>query len=241
MVTPERSADLRVAAAGALRVVSFPEPVDPGPCEWRLPSPDAADANGFLGIGADLEPSTLLAAYRGALFPMPYQRRMIGWWSPDPRGVLPLDSLKVSRSLRKSVPRFEATLDADFERVMRSCGDRRRPHGWINEAMVRAYVRLHRMGWAHSIETWQDGMLVGGLYGVRIGRFFAGESMFSRVSDASKVALVHLVDWLRDTDAVLLDVQWSTPHLTSLGVIDIPRHEYVERLAAALDDGAGSA
>lgn len=223
-----------------LRVADLPEPVDPGPCEWALPSLDDADGHELISVGADLEPSTLLAAYRLGLFPMPFQRRHVGWWSPDPRGVLPLDGLRISRSLRKSIPRFEASLNADFERVMRGCAHRRRPNGWINEAMVRAYVRLHRMGWAHSIETWRDGALVGGLYGVRIGRFFAGESMFSTENDASKVALVHLVDWLRSTGVVLLDVQWQTQHLATLGVIEVPRTQYLGMLADAVADSGAS-
>ncbi|MEY4605483.1 MAG: hypothetical protein RLY45_243 [Actinomycetota bacterium] len=224
----------------ALRVADLVEPVDPGPCEWTLPSPDVADEHELVGVGADLEPSTLLAAYRTGLFPMPYQRRHVGWWSPNPRGVLPLDGLRISRSLRKSIPRFEASLNADFEKVMRGCAHGRRPNGWINEAIVRAYVRLHQMGWAHSIEIWHDGTLVGGLYGVRIGRFFAGESMFSTESDASKVALVHLVDWLRATGAVLLDVQWQTPHLSTLGVVEVPRSQYLRMLADALGDSAAT-
>ena len=213
------------------------EPVDPGPCEWQLPPAEAADEHGLVGVGADLAPSTLLAAYRSGLFPMPYRRRAVGWWSPDPRGVLPLDGLKVSRSLRKSVARFDASIDDCFEQVVRHCGDPGREHGWINDDIVKAYVRLHEMGWAHSVETWLDGQLVGGLYGVRIGRFFAGESMFSTATDASKVALVHLVDWLRDTGAVLLDVQWSTPHLASLGVVEVARDDYLRLLAAALAPG----
>ena len=224
----------------ALRVADLVEPVDPGPCEWTLPSPDVADEHELVGVGADLEPSTLLAAYRTGLFPMPYQRRHVGWWSPNPRGVLPLDGLRISRSLRKSIPRFEASLNADFEKVMRGCAHGRRPNGWINEAIVRAYVRLHQMGWAHSIEIWHDGTLVGGLYGVRIGRFFAGESMFSTADDASKVALVHLVDWLRATGAVLLDVQWQTPHLSTLGVVEVPRSQYLRMLADALGDSAAT-
>lgn len=215
-------------------------PVDPGPSRYLMPDPDEADADGLVGIGADLEPATLLAAYRTGLFPMHVRRRTIGWWSPDPRGVLPLDGLKVSRSLRRSVERYTTTRNRCFERVVRACGDPRRPHGWINDDIVAAYVRLHEMGWAHSVETWLDDELVGGLYGIRIGRFFAGESMFSTATDASKVALVHLVEWLRSTGAVLLDVQWQTPHLASLGVVAVPRHQYLRMLADALaDDHAG--
>jgi leucyl/phenylalanyl-tRNA--protein transferase len=209
-------------------------PVDPGPCRYHLPSPDDAGAGEVAGVGGDLEPSTLIAAYRAGLFPMPLRRRVLGWWSPDPRGVLPLDGLKVSRSLRRSISRYTTTRNQCFERVMRACGDRRRPNGWINDDFVRAYVRLHELGWTHSVETWRGDELVGGLYGVRIGRFFAGESMFSTADDASKVALVHLVDWLRATGAELIDVQWQTPHLASLGVVTVPRAEYLRLLADAL-------
>jgi leucyl/phenylalanyl-tRNA--protein transferase len=199
-----------------------------------MPSPDEADRHGLVGVGADLEPGTLLAAYRAGLFPMPLRRRVIGWWSPDPRGILPLDGLRVSRSLRRSVSRFEVRHDTAFEPVMRACADPSRPHGWINEEFVAAYGRLHRMGWAHSVETWQHGELVGGLYGVRIGRFFAGESMFHRATDASKVALVALVEQLAGDGVTLLDVQWRTDHLESLGAVEIPRSTYLVRLAEAV-------
>jgi leucyl/phenylalanyl-tRNA--protein transferase len=188
------------------------------------------------GVGADLEAGTLLAAYRTGLFPMPVGRRRIGWWSPDPRGIVPLDGLRVSRSLRASLRRFQVTHDADFRAVMTACGDPRRPHGWINREFIDAYSRLHHLGWAHSIEVWHDDELVGGLYGVRIGRFFAGESMFHLATDASKVALVHTVEWLRATGATLFDVQWTTDHLRSLGAIDVPRRDYLALLADAVSD-----
>ncbi len=209
-------------------------PFEPPPTRWLLPSPDRADAHGLVAVGADLEPATLLAAYRSGLFPMPFGRRRVGWWSPDPRGVLPLDGLHVSRSLRRSCTRFEVMFDTSFETVVRRCADPSRPHGWINDEIIRAYVRLHDLGWAHSVEAWLDGELVGALYGVRIGGLFAGESMFHSATDASKVALVTLVQWLRDTDGELLDVQWRTDHLATLGVIEIPRHEYLRRLAAVV-------
>ena len=209
-------------------------PFEPPPTRWLLPSPDRADTHGLVAVGADLEPGTLLAAYRSGLFPMPFGRRRVGWWSPDPRGVLPLDGLHVSRSLRRSCTRFEVRFDTSFETTVRRCADPSRPHGWINDEIVRAYVRLHDLGWAHSVEAWLDGELVGALYGVRIGGLFAGESMFHSATDASKVALVTLVQWLRDTDGELLDVQWRTDHLATLGVIEIPRHEYLRRLAAVV-------
>ena len=210
------------------------QPVEPPPSRWRLPPPHEADRHGLVGVGADLEPGTLLTAYRTGLFPMPLRKRVIGWWSPDPRGVLPLDGLVVSRSLRRSCRRFEIRVDTAFEQVMRECADPHRPHGWITEEFVAAYVRLHHLGWAHSVETWQDGRLVGGLYGVWINRFFAGESMFHRVTDASKVALVALVDELRADGATLLDVQWCTDHLATLGAVEVRRDDYLDALREAI-------
>jgi leucyl/phenylalanyl-tRNA--protein transferase len=208
-------------------------PIEPRPSQWQLPSAFEADEHGLVGVGADLEPGTLLAAYRGGLFPMPFRKRLVGWWSPDPRGILPLDGIVVSRSLRQSMRRFDVRIDTAFSEVMRRCGDPRRPHGWINESFIAAYTRLHEMGWAHSIETWRDGELVGGLYGLLIDRFFAGESMFHTVTDASKAAMVATVEALREVGTELFDVQWSTPHLASMGVIEVPRAEYLRRLAAA--------
>lgn len=210
-------------------------PVEPPPSRWQLPIDPPLDDSGIVAIGADLEPGTLLAAYRSGLFPMPFDRRRIAWFSPDPRGILPLDGLRVSRSLRRSLRRYEVAIDSSFTEVMLRCADRRRPGGWIDRRFVRAYGTLHQLGWAHSVETFLDGRLVGGLYGVRIGGFFAGESMFHSETDASKVALVHLVEWLRDEGVALLDVQWTTPHLVTLGAIDIDRSAYLARLAGAVD------
>ena len=209
-------------------------PIEPAANRWRLPAPDLADESGLCGIGADLEPGTLLAAYRSGIFPMPLRKKALGWWSPDPRGVIPLDGLIVSRSLRRSCRRFEVRFDTRFREVMERCGDPNRPHGWITPQFVEAYEELHHLGWAHSFETYVDGHLVGGLYGVRIARLFAGESMFSDASDASKVALVALVEWLSGSGATLLDVQWTTPHLASIGAVDVPRSEYLELLADAV-------
>jgi len=214
--------------------------VEPPPTGWVLPDPALGEpGEEVLGIGADLEPGTLLAAYRRGLFPMPLDRAgPLGWWSPDPRGVLPLDGLRVTRSLAKSCRRFTTTVDTAFEEVMRACGDPRRPSGWITEEFVQAYVELHRLGWAHSVETrTPEGDLVGGLYGVEIGGLFAGESMFSRERDASKVALVALVDTLAAAPGPgrLLDVQWQTDHLASLGVVEVDRLDYLDLLAAALE------
>ena len=212
-----------------------PPTIEPPSQRWVFPDvAEVEPGHELIAVGADLAPGTLLAAYRAGLFPMPYRHRRLGWWSPDPRGIIPLDGLHVSRTLRRSLSRFDVTHDNTFEDVMSACGDPRRDHGWITPAFIEAYVRLHEMGWAHSVEVRQHGRLVGGVYGVRIGGLFAGESMFHHVTDASKVALVHLVGRLRDSGATLFDVQWTTPHLRSLGAVDIPRGEYLARLADAL-------
>lgn len=209
-------------------------PIEPPPSQWVFPPLDDAPADGPLLVGGDLEPGTLLEAYRAGLFPMPFGRRArLGWWSPDPRGVLPVDGFHLSRSLARSMRHFELRVDTAFESVVRACGDPRRPHGWITEEIVHAYCRLHELGWAHSIEIWRDDALVGGLYGIGIGAFFAGESMFHHVTDASKAAVAALVGLMADAPDALIDVQWSTPHLASLGVIEIPREEYLRRLAHA--------
>jgi len=193
----------------------------------------------LVAIGADLTPGTLLAAYRHALFPMPSGTPGDPpyWFCPVRRGILPLADLRVSRSLRRAVRDFEIRVDTAFDEVVEACGDPARSDGWIDADIRLAYGELHRLGWAHSVETWRDGELVGGLYGVAIGGLFAGESMFHRVTDASKVALVGLVERLRDehADRRLLDVQWSTPHLASLGVIEVDRREYAARLREALE------
>ena len=163
------------------------------------------------------------------------RRRTVAWWSPDPRGILPLADLRVTRSLRRSCARYEVRVDTAFDAVIAACADPRREHGWIDERITEAYQRLHRLGWAHSVEAWTpEGELAGGLYGVAVGGLFAGESMFHRRPDASKVALVHLVDLLVAGGASLLDVQWTTDPLRSLGAVDVPRTEYLERLASAL-------
>jgi leucyl/phenylalanyl-tRNA--protein transferase len=221
-----------------LRENGLMEPIEPPPTRWRLPDPELADDDGIAGVGADLEPGTLLAAYRTGLFPMPLGRRSVAWFSPDPRAVIPIDGLRVSRSLRRSTARFEVRRDTRFADVMVRCADPRRPGGWITPKFVKAYLRLHHMGWANSVECYADGELVGGLYGVRIGGFFAGESMFHSATDASKVALVALVEWLRETGARLLDVQWLTPHLRSLGAVELPRREYLSRLDEAVRVGS---
>jgi leucyl/phenylalanyl-tRNA--protein transferase len=225
---------------------------EPPPSRWAFPNDpkrlaEAAGNGEVVGLGADLEPGTLLAAYRSGLFPMPARRGVMGWWSPDPRAIIPLSEsgqlgaeggLRLSRSLRKSCDRFDVRVDTAFDEVIDACADRRRPGAWIDRNIKRAYRRLHELGWAHSVEAWNDrGQLAGGLYGVAIGGLFAGESMFHRQSDASKVALVGLVGLLRQSGAAgrMLDVQWATPHLVSLGAVKVSRTRYHELLRVTLD------
>jgi leucyl/phenylalanyl-tRNA--protein transferase len=202
------------------------------PAHWR--------ADDLIGVSRDFDPNLALAAYASGVFPMPAPGGVMGWYSPLRRGVLPLDGLSVSRSLRKMLGRYEIRIDTAFDAVLAGCADRRRPNGWIDERIRRVYRELHRQGIVHSVESWTpDGELAGGLYGVSIGGLFAGESMFHRPDigrDASKVALVALVERLREAgdSGRLLDVQWLTPHLASLGVVEISRPEYLNLLADAL-------
>jgi leucyl/phenylalanyl-tRNA---protein transferase len=215
-------------------------PTEPPGSPWAFPSPEGAGAEGVVAVGGDLEPGTLLEAYRRGLFPMPLRGTAggpLGWWSPDPRGILPLDGLLVSRSLRRSRRRYEVRVDTRFRDVVTACADPARPGAWITADVAAAYERLHGLGWAHSVEVWDDEGLAGGLYGVAVGGLFAGESMFHRRRDAAKVALVALVDLLRgDGDPRrVVDVQWATDHLRTLGVVEISRSAYLERLAAALE------
>lgn len=159
----------------------------------------------------------------------------IAWWSPLKRGIIPLDSLRITRSMRRSSRRFSCTTNLQFERVMRGCASPNRAGGWITEPFIDAYVELHELGWAHSIEVVDEsGTLVGGLYGVRVEGLFAGESMFHLARDASKVALMYLVEEMRDHGVTLLDVQWLTPHLESLGAVEIARSDYLRHLALVL-------
>lgn len=209
---------------------------EPPPSAWALERPPDDHPHDVWARGADLEPGTLLAAYRLGLFPMKVDRQLV-WWSPLRRAVIPLDGLRVSHSLRRSRRRFELRVDTAFEEVVRACADPSRPGGWIDEEFVAAYAALHRLGFAHSVEAWDAGGLQGGIYGVALGGLFAAESKFHRRTDASKVALLVLVELLRaagDTERRLLDVQWLTPHLSSLGAVEVTRAEYRRRLAAAL-------
>jgi len=205
------------------------------PSRFELPDPGASDGD-VVAVGADLEPGTLLQAYRKGMFPMSLPDGRLGWWSPVERAILPLRALHISRSLRQSTRRFQVSVDADFEGVIRGCAHPRRGDLWITDEFVEAYIQLHRLGWAHSVEVWDnEGMLVGGLYGVSVGGLFAGESMFHDVRDASKVALVHLVVVMSEGGGRLLDVQWQTPHLESLGAVAIGRDDYLQRLEQALE------
>lgn len=208
---------------------------DPPPTRWVFPDPENADED-IVGIGADLEPATVLGAYRRGLFPMPLVGTdEVGWWSPQHRGVLPLDRLRITRSMRRAAKRFTVSVDQAFAQVVAGCADPARPGGWIDGRVATAYCSLYELGWAHSVEVWRGGRLAGGLYGVAIGGLFAGESMFHHETDASKVALMALVDLMDDErEDRLLDVQWATPHLISLGVVEIPRREYLSRLRSAL-------
>jgi len=212
-------------------------PVEPPSTPWRIPAPRRTDREGLVGIGADLEPGTMLAAYRAGVFPMPLTR-VLGWFSPDPRAVLPVDGVHVSRSLVRSRRRFEVRTDTAFAEVVAACGDPARPGAWITPAMATAYDSLHELGWAHSVEVWsEDGRLAGGLFGIAIGGLFAAESKFHVDTDASKVAVVALADVMAVAgDGVdrLIDVQWSSHHLATLGVVEISRAAYLRRLERAL-------
>ncbi|HQR78777.1 MAG TPA: leucyl/phenylalanyl-tRNA--protein transferase [Actinomycetota bacterium] len=190
-----------------------------------------------VGYSRAVDADLLIAGYRKGLFVMACGGNRYQWWSPNPRGILPLEELRVPRSLRRSVRRYEVTFDADFESVVGHCADPARRGGWIDRGLAQVYLELHRRGYAHSVECWDPaGALAGGLFGVNIGGFFSGESMFHVAPDASKVALVALVERLRAaSQPVLLDTQWRTEHLASLGVVEVPRAEYLRRLAAVVD------
>jgi len=200
-----------------------------------MPDPRGALPSGLVAGGGDLEPGTILAAYRAGIFPWPDATGTLYWWSPDPRAILPLDGMNVSRSLRRTQRRgrLRVTVDTAFADVIAACADR--PGGtWITPAILAAYTHLHALGWARSIEVWDGDRLAGGLYGVAVGGLFAAESMFHRARDASKLALAALVERLRAHGFVLLDVQLRTPHLASLGVVEVARDDYLGRLAVAL-------
>ena len=215
-------------------------PTSLGESVWEFPDKTRWPRHDVVGRGADLEPETLIYAYQHGVFPM-VSNENIGtdsdllWWSPQMRAIIPLGGLKVSRTMRRSAKKFEIRVDTQFENVMRNCAAPHRDNGWITEEFIDAYVKLHHLGWAHSIEVIDEsGLLAGGLYGVRINKFFAGESMFHLVRDASKVALMALVETMNSSNMSLLDVQWLTPHLASLGAVAIKRDEYLRRLEVAV-------
>jgi leucyl/phenylalanyl-tRNA--protein transferase len=208
--------------------------------ELRFPPAWTADRNGLVAIGGDLSVERLLLAYRNGIFPWPISEEYpMTWFSPDPRAVMELDSFHVSRSLAKLIRQayFEVTIDQDFPGVLRGCGApaENRMSTWITPDLERAYIELHRAGHAHSVEVRREGELVGGLYGVSVGGLFAGESMFSRESNASKVALTYLIERLKVRGYALLDTQTATEHLKGLGVSEIPRSAYLKRLKLALE------
>lgn len=206
-----------------------------GPNRWSFPDPSEwSDDDDVVCVGADLEPATVIDAYRHGMFPMYVddRRRHLGWWSPCVRGVLEPSALRVTRSMRQSARKFTVTFDASFREVVTACSSARKKGNWITDDIIDAYCTLHEMGWAHSVEVRNAaGDLVGGLYGVRFDDTFAGESMFHRERDASKVALMHLVDWALANGITLIDAQWNTEHLSNLGFVDMPRERYLARLA----------
>lgn len=206
----------------------------------RFPSPDSADEDGLLGVGGELGVDWLVDAYRHGVFPWPVGERpsLLAWWSPDPRAIIPLESFHASRRLLRTVRsnRFHVTVNQAFRNVVEGCatvGDRRFGT-WITPDLFEAYCRLHAVGLAHSIETWSGDRLAGGVYGVALGGLFAGESMFHRERDASKAALVALVERLRERGYVLFDIQQLTPHTARFGAVEISRAEYLRRLTEAL-------
>jgi leucyl/phenylalanyl-tRNA--protein transferase len=207
----------------------------------HFPPVEVAGPDGVLLVGGSLAPDWMLEAYRRGIFPMPIKverRRLIAWLAPDPRGVLEFDCLHISRRLARRLRRgeFQFTINRAFAAVVEACAAPRGPENecWLTLSLQNAYITLHNLGHAHSVEAWRDGELVGGLFGVAIGGLFAAESMFHRTTDASKAALVHLVELLQVRGFTLLDVQWTNAHTRSLGAIDIPREEYVARLSQAL-------
>lgn len=216
--------------------------LDPGSIEFPPLAAALKEPNGLLAVGGDLSPERLLAAYRKGIFPWYEDPQPILWWSPDPRAVLVPGNVHISRSLRKILSRqeFTITFDKAFRRVIRGCAtlDQTRSGTWITSDMFNAYTRLHELGWAHSVEVWRDQELVGGLYGICIGRMFFGESMFSRVSNASKIALATLCEWLARQGVELIDCQVGNPHLYSMGAEDISRREFAGLLDEFVSESA---
>jgi len=211
-------------------------PAEPPGTAWQLVPAADDHPSDLWTVGGDLEPGTLVAAYRLGLFPMPVEG-VVGWFSPRRRAVVPLDGARRSRTLRRAAAGYEIRVDTAFREIVAGCARPGAPESWIDDSIVEAYAALHELGWAHSVEAWDDAGLAGGLYGVAIGGLFAAESMFHTRTDASKAAYVALVERLRatgDADRRLLDVQWLTAHLASLGAVEIDRAAYGRRLDDAL-------
>jgi leucyl/phenylalanyl-tRNA--protein transferase len=207
---------------------------------WDFPSPQQMPKDDLVTLGADLKPETLIDSYKHGIFPMHIQienKREIGWWSPQQRGILPLNKINISNSLKKSMKKYFVTFDQDFDAVIEGCGDDKRPKGWINKEIKSAYKKLFELGYAHSVEVWnKKDELVGGLYGVEVNGLFAGESMFHKQTDASKTAMVYLVNQLKEAGGErIFDVQWQTPHLKSMGVIKISRAKYISLLPEVMN------
>ena len=211
----------------------MPTPLEPS--VWDFPTLEQMPEDDLVILGADLKPETLIDSYQHGIFPMHIQvanKREIGWWSPQQRGILPLNKINISKSLQKSMKKFQVTFDQAFDQVIDGCGDDKRPQGWINKEIKIAYKKLFELGYVHSVEVWnKNDELVGGLYGVEVKGLFAGESMFHKETDASKTAMVYLVNKLKEAGGErIFDVQWQTPHLKSMGVIKIPRSKYLSLL-----------
>lgn len=201
--------------------------------------PRLGEPEGLIGVGGDLSPALLLRAYSEGVFPWFSEGDPVLWWSPDPRAIIELDGLHVSRRLARTIRsgKFRVTFDRQFEAVMRACGETRPDGTWVTDEMIAAYSRLHREGHAHSVEVWHGDALAGGIYGVAIGGLFAGESMFHTVTDASKVALAALVEHLKKQGYVLFDVQMKTEHTERMGAVEITRDSYLARLHDAVAMG----
>lgn len=204
-----------------------------------FPSPEEAERDGLLAIGGDLSPERLLVAYQQGIFPWYEEGQPLLWWSPDPRLIMEPKNFKLSRSLKKVIRKgqFQVRTDTSFSEVIRACATIRTENDqgtWITMDMEEAYIRLHELGYAHSVETWYDGELVGGLYGIFLGRAFFGESMFMRKTDASKVAFAALVEQMKKWKVDLIDCQVTSNHLKSLGAVEIPRLEFLKRLKQAI-------
>lgn len=216
----------------------MPTPLDAS--VWDFPAPEQMPKDDLVTLGADLKPETLIDSYKHGIFPMHIQienKREIGWWSPQQRGILPLNKINVSSSLKKSMKKYFVTFDQDFDAVIEGCGDDKRPKGWINKDIKTAYKKLFDLGYVHSVEVWnKKDELVGGLYGVEVNGLFAGESMFHKQTDASKTAMVYLVNQLKEAGGErIFDVQWQTPHLKSMGVVKISRAKYISLLPEVMN------